>query len=204
TPLMMACTRRSLPVIGQLLDHGADLSLKNKDGWSAFHVASREGSAEVVLLLLQRSEQVWRTESKTGRTPLHTAGGLESDLFFCFLCCRCEYRPDQRDSCGVTPLMDALRNGHISVAKLLLEKHQASPTAVDRLGAQPIHQVAVTGQNEALRFLVKELNVDVNESATSLQLTALHYAAKEGHVSTILTLKELGADLQRQDAKGRT
>ena len=55
---------------------------------------------------------------------------------------------------------------------------QASPTAADILGAQPVHQVAVTGQEEALRFLVRDLNVDVNQRATGIQLTALHYAAK--------------------------
>lgn len=39
---------------------------------------------------------------------------------------RCGYTPDSTDSCGVTPFMDAVRNGHISVARLLLEKHQVS------------------------------------------------------------------------------
>lgn len=46
------------------------------------------------------------------------------------------------------------------------------------LGTQPVHQVAVTGQEEALWFLVRDLNVDVNQKATDMQLTALHYAAK--------------------------
>lgn len=50
--------------------------------------------------------------------------------------------------------------------------------AADVLGAQPVHQVAVTGQEEALRFLVLDLAVDVNQRATDIQLTALHYAAK--------------------------
>lgn len=106
--------------------------------------------------------------------------------------------------------MDAVRNGHISVARLLLEKHQvedtsnqtsfsndvniqifilccvlqACPTAADILGAQPVHQVAVTGQDQALRFLVQELGVDVNQRATDIQLTALHYAAKVRSVIT--------------------
>ncbi|KAK7896856.1 hypothetical protein WMY93_022181 [Mugilogobius chulae] len=195
TPLMMACTRRSLAVLELLLAHGADLGLQNKDGWSPFHVACREGSPEVVLLLLQHSQQVWRTESKTGRTPLHTAAmhGCEEVVKILL---------ERQLWCDSAH--GALRNGHISVAKLLLEKHKACSTAVDRLGAQPVHQVAVTGQNEALGFLVKELKVNVNKSATNLKLTPLHYAAKEGHVSTILMLKELGADLQIQDAKGRT
>lgn len=108
--------------------------------------------------------------------------------------------------------MDAVRNGHLSVARLLLEEHQvetgistsnvsapdviiqifmclclsghslcalkASPTAADVLGAQSVHQVAVTGQDEALRLLVRDLNVDVNQRATGIQLAALHYAAK--------------------------
>lgn len=55
---------------------------------------------------------------------------------------------------------------------------QACPTAVDILGAQPLHQASVTAQEESLRFLVHELSVDVNVRATALELTALHYAAK--------------------------
>uniref|UniRef100_A0A8C6TDW0 Ankyrin repeat domain 16 n=1 Tax=Neogobius melanostomus TaxID=47308 RepID=A0A8C6TDW0_9GOBI len=203
TPLMMACTRRTLSVIQELLLHGADVTLKNKDGWSAFHIACREGSAAVVLLLLQHSETAWATESKTGRTPLHTAGTRLHTAGT-----RCEYRPDQADSCGVTPFMDAVRNGHISVARRLLEKHKVKLLSVSDGGGQTGGAArAPGGSNGAERrpgVLVKELRVDVNERATDLQLTALLYAAKEGHSSTIRTLEELGADLHVQDAKGRT
>lgn len=37
---------------------------------------------------------------------------------------RCGYTPDSTDSCGVTPFMDAVRTGHIPVARMLVEKHQ--------------------------------------------------------------------------------
>ncbi|XP_044042960.1 ankyrin repeat domain-containing protein 16 isoform X1 [Siniperca chuatsi] len=204
TPLMMACTRRNLSVIQELLRHGADPALRNKDGWNSFHIACREGDPLVIQHLLLVTPDVWRTESKTRRTPLHTAAMHGCEETVRILLERCGYTPDSTDSCGVTPFMDAVRNGHISVARLLLEKHQASPTAADSLGAQPVHQVAVTGQEEALWFLVRDLNVDVNERATDIQLTALHYAAKEGHTSTIKTLLELGADLYVRDKKGRT
>ncbi|XP_022060945.1 ankyrin repeat domain-containing protein 16 [Acanthochromis polyacanthus] len=204
TPLMMACTRRNLPVIQELLRHGADPALRNKDGWNSFHIACREGDPLVIQHLLNAAPDIWRTESKTHRTPLHTAAMHGCEEVVGILLERCGYAPDCTDSCGVTPFMDAVRNGHISVARLLLEKHQASPTAADVLGAQPVHQVAVTGQEEALRFLVQELNVDVNQRVTGIQLTALHYAAKEGHTSTIKTLLELGADLHVRDKKGRS
>lgn len=204
TPLMMACTRRNLDVIQELLCHGADPALRNKDGWNSFHIACREGDPLVVQHLLLIAPDVWKTESGTRRTPLHTAAMHGCEEVVRILLERCGYTPDVRDSCGVTPFMDALRNGHLSVARLLLEEHQASPTAADVLGTQPVHQVAVTGQDEALRFLVRDLNVDVNQRGTGIQLTALHYAAKEGHTSTIKTLLELGADLHARDKKGRT
>ncbi|XP_015285156.1 PREDICTED: ankyrin repeat domain-containing protein 16, partial [Gekko japonicus] len=77
-------------------------------------------------------------------------------------------------------------------------------TAKDAVGAQPLHLAAVTAQDDALRFLVCNLGVDVNATATPLQITALHYAAKEGHAGTIKTLLSLGADLNAKDGKHRT
>lgn len=70
----MACTRRNLAVIQDLLRHGADPALRNKDGWTAFHIACRKGDPLVVDYLLTFAPDIWRTESKTCRTPLHTAG----------------------------------------------------------------------------------------------------------------------------------
>uniref|UniRef100_A0A8C1EI91 Ankyrin repeat domain 16 n=2 Tax=Cyprinus carpio TaxID=7962 RepID=A0A8C1EI91_CYPCA len=204
TPLMMACTRRNLDVILELLNHGADPVLQNKDGWNSFHIACREGDPAIIHHLLLAKPEVWKTKSKTGRTPLHTAGIEANDFFNDFspqISQICNYIPD---SCGVTPFMDAIRNGHIAIAKLLLENHQASPSAVDILGAQPLHQASVTAQEEALSFLVHNLGIDINSKATKLELTALHYAAKEGHTSTIKSLLALGADLHARDTKGRS
>ncbi|XP_053111584.1 ankyrin repeat domain-containing protein 16 isoform X3 [Hemicordylus capensis] len=178
TPLMMACTRRNLKLIQDLVQRGANPLLKNKDGWNCFHIASREGDPRVIQYLLDVSPNIWNTESKIKRTPLHTAamhGGLEVVRV---LLERCPYEPDSKDKCGVTAFMDAIQNGHLDIAQLLLEKHKACYTMEDALGAQPLHRAAVTAQDNALRFLVVDLGVDVNARATSLQITALHYAAK--------------------------
>lgn len=100
--------------------------------------------------------------------------------------------------------MDAIQCGHIDVARLLLDEHGACLSAEDSLGAQALHRAAVTGQNKAIRFLVSELGIDVDVRATSTHLTALHYAAKEGHTSTIQTLLSLGADINSKDEKNRS
>uniref|UniRef100_S4REU0 Ankyrin repeat domain-containing protein 16 n=1 Tax=Petromyzon marinus TaxID=7757 RepID=S4REU0_PETMA len=205
TPLMMACTRAgSLDVVRELLAHGASLSVRNKDGWSALHVACRTGDSAVVGALLDASPTAWGTRSSVGRTPLHTSamhGNLEVTQM---LLDRCAFVPDGRDSCGVTPFVDAVRHGHLDVARLLLEKHQSDVSATDAVGAQALHLAAVTCQLDALRFLVEELGVDVNVCDARARLCAVHYAAKEGHVSAIETLRSLGADLHATDAKGRT
>ncbi|NXX19443.1 ANR16 protein, partial [Podargus strigoides] len=207
TPLMMACTRQNLEVIKALVEHGANPLLKNKDGWNCFHIASREGHPQVLQYLLDVSPGSWDTESTIKRTPLHTAdftAATDNSVLAFVFPPRCQYKPESGDKCGVTPFMDAIQNGHVNIARLLLEKHQACPTAVDALGAQPLHRAAVTAQDEAIQFLISELGVNVNGRATTLQLTALHYAAKEGHVHTIQTLLSLGADIHAKDGKSRS
>ncbi|KAM9328470.1 glycosyltransferase 8 domain-containing protein 2 [Pholidichthys leucotaenia] len=67
----MACIRRNLTIIQELLSH-PDPSLRNKDGWNCFHIACREGDAAIVLHLLDVAPDIWRTKSRTNRTPLHT------------------------------------------------------------------------------------------------------------------------------------
>ncbi|KAM9682185.1 ankyrin repeat domain-containing protein 16 isoform 3-T3 [Dama dama] len=206
TPLMMACTRRNLEVIQDLVEHGANPLLKNKDGWNSFHIASREGDPLILQYLLTVCPSAWRTESKIGRTPLHTAamhGCLEA-VEVLLQSSRCQYEPDCRDRCGLTPFMDAVQCGHTNVARLLLEKHKACVSAEDSLGAQAIHRAAVTGQDEAIRFLVSELGVNIDARAGSTHLTALHFAAKEGHVSTVQTLLSLGADINAKDERNRS
>ncbi|XP_058525425.1 ankyrin repeat domain-containing protein 16 isoform X2 [Ochotona princeps] len=117
---------------------------------------------------------------------------------------RCQYEPNSKDKCGITPFMDAIQCGHIDIAKLLLEKHEACFSAEDTLGAQALHRAAVTGQDEAIRFLVSDLGIDVDVKAASTHLTALHYAAKEGHINTIQTVLSLGADINAKDVRNRS
>ncbi|XP_072684538.1 ankyrin repeat domain-containing protein 16, partial [Canis lupus baileyi] len=204
TPLMMACTRKNLEVIQDLVEHGANPLLKNKDGWNSLHIASREGDPLILQYLLTVCPAAWKTESKIGRTPLHTAamhGCLEAVKV---LLQRCQYEADCRDRCGCTPFMDAVQCGHVDVARLLLKQHKACWAARDALGAQAIHKAAVTGQDQALCFLVSELGADVDARTEPTRLAPLHFAAKEGHVSTIQVLLSLGADINSKDERDRS
>ncbi|KAM7155655.1 ankyrin repeat domain-containing protein 16 isoform 1-T1 [Molossus nigricans] len=198
TPLMMACTRKNLEVIQDLVEHGANPLLKNKDGWNSFHIASREGDPTILQYLLTVCPDAWKTESKICRTPLHTAAKkMEQRLV-----------PGGKKHFIDAPESSNSHLSSLSNAWLFRGSKGASSeaciSAEDSLGAQALHRAAVTGQNEAIRFLVSELGIDVDVRATSTHLTALHYAAKEGHVSTVQTLISLGADINSKDERNRS
>ena len=76
---MLACTKDDQGMVKVLVRAGASLSLKNKDGWTPFHVACREGHPEIVDFLLDADDACWETVSKNGRTPLHSAGERERE-----------------------------------------------------------------------------------------------------------------------------
>ncbi|XP_026580854.1 ankyrin repeat domain-containing protein 16-like, partial [Pseudonaja textilis] len=80
-------------------------------------------------------------------------------------------------------------NPQIFAFCFLFPNLQADYKIRDALGNQPLHRAAITGQDDGLRFLVSDLGVEVDEGATDLGLTALHYAAKEEeeHLSTSLS-----------------
>ncbi|XP_075455512.1 ankyrin repeat domain-containing protein 16 isoform X8 [Ascaphus truei] len=122
TPLMMACAKRNLDVIKDLIEHRANPMLRNKDGWNCFHIATREGESAVIRYLLDVFPGIWNTESKIKRTPLHTAAMHGCFEVVAVLLERCNYEPDCKDSCGVTPFMDAVQNGHLRIAQLLIDK----------------------------------------------------------------------------------
>lgn len=65
-------------MVQDLVEHGANPLLKNKDGWNSVHIASREGDPAILQYLLTVCPDAWKTESKIGRTPLHTAGMARS------------------------------------------------------------------------------------------------------------------------------
>jgi ankyrin repeat protein len=221
TPLMLACTKDNSRVIRTLVDAGASLRLKNKDGWTPFHIACREGHKDIIDYFLSlTSSEPWTTRSKNGRTPLHTAAlygrkEIIDSLISPSICTNV----DEVDSCGTTPFMDALRAGHVELAEKLLLAG-ADLNKIDAVGRKAIHLSAQAGRDESIEFLIAqnermESSSDgSNGSKTEYLVNAqtkdasksrpAHFAAKEGHVSTLRLLKRYGADLIAGDSKGRS
>ncbi|GFR64973.1 ankyrin repeat domain-containing protein 16 [Elysia marginata] len=204
TPLMLACTKQSLNAVDLLLRAGADPGIKNKDGWNSFHLASRVGNTDILSRLIAAHPEVWDTRSKNLRTPLHTAALHGRCEAISLLLSECGYEPDCVDSCGVTPFMDALRGGHVDIAKVLLKTGKVMVEREDKAGRQAIHQAAQSGQKCAVDFLVQELGVLSTVSSSRSGETPLHAAVKDGQTEMVVHLLNMGADPDAVDCHRRT
>ncbi|XP_065939501.1 ankyrin repeat domain-containing protein 16-like [Magallana gigas] len=203
TPLMLACTKDSIEVIQELVKSGANVSLKNKDGWTPFHIACREGHLGIVHLLYDHNNTVMNTASKNGRTPLHTAALHGCHSVVTFLLSVGPFTEDTTDSSGSTPLMDAIKSDHVEVAQTLISTQKGDLCREDNAGLGPLHLAAQGGCLKSVKFLVESLKVDVN-SRSSKGFTPLFVEAKEGQLGVISYLVSAGADVNVTDTKGRT
>ncbi|MBQ7660211.1 MAG: ankyrin repeat domain-containing protein [Alphaproteobacteria bacterium] len=103
-----------------------------------------------------------------------------------------------QDDHGLTPLMYAEMN-NTPLDDLLL-KHSANISLMDRWGNTVLDRACQAG-NEKFVDSLTEHGVNINQKEASV---ALIHAAKNGHLSLVKKLKEMGADINAQDVEGRT
>jgi ankyrin repeat protein len=108
------------------------------------------------------------------------------------------------DNNGNTPLHFAASEGHLEVARMLLELG-ADVNSQNDEGLTPLQrasQVQREGESGIMRLLLDYgANVNVHDKRRN---TPLHFAASEGHLEVARMLLELGADINSQNDKGLT
>ena len=210
SPLMLATSKDNLDVIRYLIEVGnANINLRNKDGWTPFHIAARKGNAAITSYFMSKfGSDIAHTESKTKRTPLHTAA-LHGHIDIIKLIVSKDNNDNAsvlvncKDSCGTTPLMDAVRSMSLTACKLLIEIG-ADCFHTDQMGRNVLHVAAECNNIEAVDFFVNRMNFDRDIRDAMNGSTCLHIAAREGHEKmTNFLLNQLQVDCSVQDRKGR-
>lgn len=186
TPLLEAAYRGDAAQAAELLRNGADPDEANDFGATPLGEAARRGDTEVIRLLL-----------KAGADP------------------------ESANAEGETALMRVARTGNVEAAKLLL-KHGARVDAREKWGGQTaLIWAAAQDHPQMIRFLVSR-GADINARAAVRDwprrmtaeerpkdmnrggMSALHFAAREGHLQSVKTLVELGAEIDFADPDDST
>ena len=100
-----------------------------------------------------------------------------------------------------TPLHLTSRQGHVDVARMLVERG-ADASVQDEDGRTPLHHASSRGHVDVARMLV-ERGADVSVQDEDGR-TPLHHASSEGHVDVARMLVERGADVSVQAEDGWT
>jgi ankyrin repeat protein len=227
-PLHLASRQGHEDASRVLLEHGADVTANDKDGWNPLHMALYEGHVELVRILIEhgageiaQGKDKWTraplkeyidvaqalfnhgtdvtAQDRRGLTPLHLAAGGHVKLALILL----EHSAVSPAQVwlGWTPLRLASSAEHVELTRILLERG-ANATSHDENEASPLHWASSRGDAEIARILF-EHGADANARDNDKR-TPLHWASQQGHCELVRVLAEHGVYADARDNDNRT
>ncbi|XP_029934626.1 transient receptor potential cation channel subfamily A member 1b isoform X4 [Myripristis murdjan] len=194
SPLHLAVRGGNIDAIRLCIVTGAKIDQQQVDRSTALHFACTQGATEVVKLMLSSYhpvEDIINLPDGACQTPLHRYGRINT-------CHRLlETMKDSRlvnegDERGLTPLHLASAGGHTKVVELLLRK--GALFHCDYKGWSCLHHAASAGYTQTMNILLSA-NVKLLDKTDEDGNTALHIAAREGHVAAVKLMLCKGAEL---------
>ena len=188
-------------VMEALLDKGASTEAENEHGMRPLHIAAILGIPAMAQLLLNYRADI-TAKTKKGNTPLHYAAVQEDEELVQLLLDRGASK-EAKNVKDMTPLHAAIQeDSPDAIAVLLL--HKANVNSQDRDGRMALHYVAqAMFRPGGLTQLLLNNGADL-EAKCSKGRTALHTAAKSGHLTIVQVLLDKGALIDVQDDSERT
>jgi ankyrin repeat protein len=203
TPLIDAVWHKRLPMVEFLLDRDANPDIRAHGGYSAgeFQFAFGDDDFTPYREAIQHAREA---RAERDREPLRLAA-LNGDAARVREIISQGADIDRMSVDGHTPLLDAAREGHLEVVRVLLEAG-ADPRIVDRgnMKATPAHKAAYMGHAEVARLLVADPRLELDAQGPYNGYTVLHDATWHGHLDTARVLVEAGARLDLRGLDGRT
>ncbi|KAF3843613.1 hypothetical protein F7725_002462 [Dissostichus mawsoni] len=204
--------QRHLDVACLLVSQGAEISCKDKRGYTPLHTSASSGQIAVVKHLLNLSVEIDESNA-FGNTALHWRDAVVSELI--------DYGANvsQANNKGFTPLHFAAASTHGALCLEFLSRDGKSPlhmTAVswtlhsltdphpEWRGVHdmfPLHLAALNAHSDCCRKLLSSgFQIDTPDS---LGRSCLHAAAAGGNVECVKLLLSSGGDHNKRDKCGR-
>jgi ankyrin repeat protein len=183
-----------------------DVNLPNDHGSTGLLESAGYGSAEVVRLLLERTEIDVNIQNKHGFSALILAtikGHLEV-VRLLLKPSRKDVDLNLRDEGGFTALLWASAKNYHDIVSLLLGEDTIGVNLTDKGGITALTLAAFNGHTDVVRLLLERAEADVNMADENGD-TALTVAASLGHTDTVkLLLERAEADVNMADENGDT
>jgi len=204
TPLFMACTNGDASMIEALLKAGADAKSVKANGTTALMMAAASGSADAVKVLLDHGAEINAKESANGQTALMFAAALNRDAVIKLLM---ERSADANVSTPVRKLEHVRFDQDGNIVEERAGRGAAASTPEDSNPQAELDAFARSlGFKSAMYLLAKPRPKAGDVAARGPRkvgadfmggMTALLYAAREGHLNAARALVEAGADLNK-------
>ena len=207
TPLYFVALQNNLELFGTLLKKGADPTRAvNYVSESVMHIVLKKKRFPMFTLILEDKDIDPNITNGNGETPLHYACLL--GLLSCVK--ELSQHPNINMERGVyrdtgsgkmrveTPLFTACCNGHLDIAKFLLQKH-VNETLID-----PSNKRFTDRQALKKRITLEYIHASISTLNGKKDDTLLTIATFQGHRDVVQWLIDLGVDLDEPNSVGDT
>jgi ankyrin repeat protein len=157
-----------------------DINASDENGWTALHIAARNGNIEIIRLLLSQPDLDVNAKNKWQSTPLMIAAGSGNLAIIDLLLRHPKTAIDlQAEYYRRTALIEAAVRGHISVVKTLVA-HGANVNMADKTGRNSaLVEALKNGHANVSTFLLRSGLVDFSDH--DLRLQAVIWCGSRGN-----------------------
>ena len=206
TPLHLASRNGHVKAAHKLIDHRADLTAQDDNGWTPLHLASQEGEVDVARMLIERGADL-KAQDHKGWSPLHVASHQgEVNVARMLIEHGADLKAQNND--GWTQLHLALQVGEVDVARMLIERG-ADLSVQDNDGWTPLHLASYWGRVDVVHMLIEngaDLEARNNDEETPLHLASASTFRDENspqkYVEVVNVLLKRGADVNARNNHG--
>lgn len=196
--LFEAVEKGDLEQVKLLISNGADINLKDPNGWIPLHIAARRGYVDIAALLIKNgasgalvNARINSRDDASGLTPLHLAADKGHVDMVELLLRQPRIQVNVHAAYGHTPLEFASDNGHLDIVKLLLARG-ADIEAADDWNVTPLFAAVRNNHQEIVKLLL-DRGANVEPRIKPEMETALNRAAQEGYLEVAKMLLNAGA-----------
>ncbi|KAK6746821.1 hypothetical protein RB195_000214 [Necator americanus] len=194
TPLIYAAAAGQEKVVRMLIDNKCNLELRNENGHCALMEAASAGHLNIVKLLVQSGAKAVfvNMNSEFKESPLTLAAYKGYTDVIEYLLSLDDYDRSTRDEELHTALMEAAMDGHLEVARVLIQA--GAPVNLTSESYESPLTLSCCGGHAELAKLLIDAGANIEETNDE-NYTPLMEAAREGHVHVVKILLENGAQV---------